>query len=364
MAGPGLAMATAVAAVSLGAGCGGGDSGGGELGESPAPPASEFPSANGRTLTQVARANAQPANLVVSPTAAVYERGENRFGFGVFTVSREQVGDAQVAIYAAPSGGGKAIGPFPARIESLAVKPQFESQTTDLDPDSAKVVYVTSIDFDREGNWDLLALFREGGGYTGTFSPTVKVGGSEDIPVVGERPPRIHTPTVSEVGGDVGKIDTRSPPDDMHKVDFADVFGKEPVVLLFATPALCESRVCGPVVDVAQEVAARGGHRRQLHPHGGLQQQQRQRRLPSAAAGVRPANRAVALRHRPQGHRSQPPPGRLQRQRARERRPPGCRIAGRGAALAAGDAAMGPYGGRPRAGPTWSRYARSRIRGR
>ena len=252
-------MATAVAAVSLGAGCGGGDNGGGELGESPAPPASEFPSANGRTLTQVARANAQPANLVVSPTAAVYERGENRFGFGVFTVSREQVGDAQVAIYAAPSGGGKATGPFPARIESLAVKPQFESQTTDLDPDSAKVVYVTSIEFDREGNWDLLALFREGDGYTGTFSPTVKVGGSEDIPVVGERPPRIHTPTVSEVGGDVGKIDTRSPPDDMHKVDFADVFGKEPVVLLFATPALCESRVCGPVVDVAQEVAHEAG---------------------------------------------------------------------------------------------------------
>ncbi len=259
MAGPGLAMATTVAAVSLAAGCGGGDSGGGELGESPAPPASEFPSANGRTLTQVARANAQPANLVVSPTAAVYERGENRFGFGVFTVSREQVGDAQVAIYAAPSGGGKAIGPFPARIESLAVKPQFESQTTDLDPDSAKVVYVTSIELDREGNWDLLALFREGGGYTGTFSPTIKVGGSEDIPAVGERPPRIHTPTVSDVGGDVGKIDTRSPPDDMHKVDFADVLGKEPVVLLFATPALCESRVCGPVVDVAQEVEHEAG---------------------------------------------------------------------------------------------------------
>lgn len=259
MAGPGLAIATTVAAVSLASGCGGGDSGGGELGASPAPPASEFPSANGRTLTQVARANAQPANLVVSPTAAVYKRGENRFGFGVFTVSREQVGDAQVAIYAAPSGGGKAIGPFPARIESLAVKPQFESQTTDLDPDSAKVVYVTSIEFDREGNWDLLALFREGGGYTGTFSPTVKVGGSEDIPAVGERPPRIHTPTVSEVGGDVGKIDTRSPPDDMHKVDFGDVLGKEPVVLLFATPALCESRVCGPVVDVAQEVEHEAG---------------------------------------------------------------------------------------------------------
>jgi hypothetical protein len=41
----------------------------------------------------------------------------------------------------------------------------------------------------------------------------------------------------------------------MHKVDFADVVGKQPIVLVFATPALCQSRVCGPVVDVAQQVA-------------------------------------------------------------------------------------------------------------
>jgi hypothetical protein len=261
MAGPGLVVANAVAAVSLGAaGCGGGDGAGGEQGVSPAPAASDFPSANGQTLTQVLQASgAQQSNLVVSPTAAVYEQGENRFGFGIFTVSREQVADAQVAIYAAPSGGGKAIGPFPARIESLAVEPQFESQTTDLDPDSAKVVYVTTIELDRKGNWDLVAMFREGSGYTAALIPTIKVGGSEEIPAVGERPPRIHTPTFSDVGGDVGQIDTRSPHDDMHKVDFADVLGKEPVVVLFATPALCESRVCGPVVDVAEQVEHEAG---------------------------------------------------------------------------------------------------------
>ena len=40
----------------------------------------------------------------------------------------------------------------------------------------------------------------------------------------------------------------------MHDVDLAEVLGKKPVVLLFATPALCQSRVCGPVVDVAEQV--------------------------------------------------------------------------------------------------------------
>jgi hypothetical protein len=257
---PAAALAAALAAVSLGAGCSGGGDSASQLADRPAPSASEFPSANGRTLNQILRASqAQRSNLVVSPTGRVFQKGDNRFGFGVFTVSRQQVTDAEVAIYAAPSGGGKAIGPLPARIESLAVKPQFESQTTALDPDSAKIVYVTSLKLDREGNWDLIAMFRSGSGYTATLIPTIKAGGFKDIPAVGQRPPPIHTPTVSDVGGDVGQIDTRSPHDDMHKVDFADVLGKEPVVLLFATPTLCQSRVCGPVVDAADQVEHESG---------------------------------------------------------------------------------------------------------
>jgi hypothetical protein len=40
----------------------------------------------------------------------------------------------------------------------------------------------------------------------------------------------------------------------MHDQDYAEVIWRKPVVLLFATPALCQSRVCGPVVDVAEQV--------------------------------------------------------------------------------------------------------------
>jgi hypothetical protein len=81
------------------------------------------------------------------------------------------------------------------------------------------------------------------------------VGEFPRIPKVGDKAPVIHTPTASDVGGDMAKIDTRVPPDQMHQVDFADAVGKKPIVLVFATPALCQSRVCGPVVDVAQQVA-------------------------------------------------------------------------------------------------------------
>jgi len=39
------------------------------------------------------------------------------------------------------------------------------------------------------------------------------------------------------------------------------VLGKQPVVLLFATPQLCQSRVCGPVVDIELQLQARYGDR-------------------------------------------------------------------------------------------------------
>ena len=44
----------------------------------------------------------------------------------------------------------------------------------------------------------------------------------------------------------------------MH-ANFADELGKKPVALLFATPQLCQSRVCGPVVDVALQLRSRYG---------------------------------------------------------------------------------------------------------
>jgi len=53
--------------------------------------------------------------------------------------------------------------------------------------------------------------------------------------------------------------DTRVPPSDMHAVDFADVVGKKPVALLFSTPQLCQSQVCGPVTDMELQMKSKYG---------------------------------------------------------------------------------------------------------
>jgi hypothetical protein len=294
-----LVLAGAALAPSLAVGvaaCGRGAAGAQQRGPAnlPAPAASKFPPVRGRNLDEIVTASgAQRANLVVSPSESVYEPGSNRFGFAVYTVSRSQVPDARVALYAAPTAGGPAVGPFPARFESLQVKPQFESQTTKRDPDAATSLYVSNVRFAHDGRWSVIALFRQRGSYSAAIvPPTVRVGGETGIPGVGERPPPIHTPTVADVNGNLSKIDTRDPPDDMHRVDFANALGKRPMVLLFATPGLCRSHVCGPVVDLTQEVEREiGGDAAFIH--------QEVYRHNNASDGVRPQLRAFDLRTEP-----------------------------------------------------------------
>jgi hypothetical protein len=236
------------------AGCGGDDQTTSEEPTTAAPEASSFPAADG-TLEQIFSEAAPGDDIVVSPATSELIEGRNRFGFGVFSVDGEQIGDADVAIYAAHGGTGKAIGPFPARVDSLETEPAFTAATTSNDPDAAKSVYVTDLNLDQPGEWQMIALVDRGDGFEATRLPSavVKTPEQDKIPEPGEKAPVIHTPTADDVG-DVTQIDTRIPPSSMHSDDFADVVGKEPVVLLFATPALCQSRVCGPVVDVAEQV--------------------------------------------------------------------------------------------------------------
>ena len=147
---------------------------------------------------------------------------------------------------------------MPAKWESLKVQAQFQSRSTAADPDAAKAIYAASWTSPSPAAtrcWPSPA-------WTAAWSaPAVQADVTDKgkVPDVGDKAPVIDTPTVASVGGDVKKIDTRLPPSNLHAKNFRDVVGKKPVVLLFATPALCQTRVCGPVVDVAEQVKAEHG---------------------------------------------------------------------------------------------------------
>jgi hypothetical protein len=278
-----VALACLLAAVpALLIGCGG-DSGSGSGGSAsaesrPAPPKAEFPSAAGKSLAEVLKSADGPSELVVSPAAQAFYKGRNRYPFGIFERDGSQVTDAEVALYFAKTpkrleapGAGKpgavdpqtaakealnqpAVGPFPASIESLQTQPAFRARTTTGDPNAASVVYVTDVTFPSEGEWRIAALIKQGDELTGTLLHSAVIGTFKRVPRPGEQATLIHTPTADDAGGDLSQITTRIPPDTQNQVDYADVLGVEPIVLLFATPQFCESRVCGPVVDVAEQV--------------------------------------------------------------------------------------------------------------
>ncbi|HEX8751966.1 MAG TPA: hypothetical protein VF731_01000 [Solirubrobacterales bacterium] len=279
------------AAVSGCGGSGGGTSTGGEGGGSagsaesrPAPPKSAFPAAQGKTLREILdNPEYKPTELIVEPEAMVFYPGSNRYPFGVVKKEGSPVSNAEIALYFArvptPKRGSKsksgnrgqrakaekqaldepAVGPFPAKIESLGTQPAFRSKTTADDPNAATVVYSSQIDFPSDGDWRIGALIKTGDEISATPLPSVTVGEFTRIPRAGQQAPKIHTPTAKEVGGDLSKITTRIPPDTQNTVDFAEALGKEPILLLFATPQFCQSRVCGPVVDVAEEAKERYG---------------------------------------------------------------------------------------------------------
>ncbi|MFN8150816.1 MAG: hypothetical protein U0R24_06775 [Solirubrobacterales bacterium] len=246
---PTALIAAPVALAVLATGCGGGS----ESTSADAPNASAFPDPAGKTLEQIAQEGTQ-SDVAVAPTESVFSQGKNRYGFGVFSVNGDQIDDARVALYASKPGK-PAIGPFPAAVESLETSGAYTSATTSNDPQAATAVYTTTVDFPSDGRWQMLAMVADDdGSFQYSAVQPANVGAPNNIPAVGDPVPDIHTPTADDVGGDLTKIDTRQPPDDMHDIDFADVVGKEPVALLFATPALCQSRVCGPVVDILEEV--------------------------------------------------------------------------------------------------------------
>jgi len=222
--------------------------------------AADFPAPAGRTLQQVANAggtNGQQLGLASS----VFTTGLNRLAFGVID-SHSGFVYGKTAIYVAPSPDQPARGPYPAPADVLLTQGRYRSKQAATEQDPFAAIYAAQVPFKKPGRYSILALTETGGKRLASPGQIEVLAARDDrIPGVGERPPPVETDTLASAHGDIASIDTRVPPSDMHARSFADVLGKKPVALLFATPQLCQSRVCGPVVDVALQMKAKYGNR-------------------------------------------------------------------------------------------------------
>jgi hypothetical protein len=178
--------------------------------------------------------------------------GVRRLAFAL-TDSSQRFIYAPTAIYIAPTANARAQGPFLAPADPMTVAPRYRSAQNSA-PGGLHAIYWTEVRVAHPGVYDVLALTRTGSTVIGATGE-IAVAASSPIPDVGQRPPAIATDTLGSVGGKLALLTTRIPPEEMHSASLNQVLGRRPVALLFSTPQLCTSRICGPVTDVTVEAA-------------------------------------------------------------------------------------------------------------
>jgi hypothetical protein len=263
-----------IAAILVAAGCGGGgdeagdatrnvpESGGlrEKVRSAEAPVRSDFPAVDGRSLQEVA--DSMTAGPEAGLAGQTFTVGRNRLAFGVIDPSGSFV-YGKTAVYVAPRPDARARGPFPAPADVLVTDPPFRSRQAASETDLFAAVYGAEVPFTKPGTWSVLTVTQSGGGMVAAPAQVkVTTAAQDEIPAVGDPAPKVQTDTLASAKGDEESIDTRIPTaPELHEKSFADVAGSEPVALLFATPQLCQSRVCGPVTDIALQMKAKYGDR-------------------------------------------------------------------------------------------------------
>ncbi len=210
------------------------------------PAAGDFPAAHGRSLTQLGALVKSSAQF--GGATGTFTPGTRRVAFAVNTGAGGFV-YAPTAIYVAKNPKSPAQGPFLAPADPMVVAPQYRSKQN-AGPGGIQAIYSAQIPLPHAGTYTVLALTKTPKGLVGSPGE-VAVARSSPIPNVGQRPPAVATDTLASVHGDTALLTTRLPAENMHSVSLNQVLGKRPVALLFSTPQLCISKVCGPVTDIA-----------------------------------------------------------------------------------------------------------------
>jgi hypothetical protein len=220
------------------------------------PLAGGFPPANGRSLQELATLVKSQAQF--GSATGSFTPGVRRVAFALNASSGGFV-YAPTALYVSKTPTSPAKGPYLAPADPMLVAPQYRSKQN-AGPGGIQAIYHANIPLPKAGTYTVLAMTLTPSGIVGSPGE-VAVAKSSPIPNVGQTPPSIATDTAASVHGDASLLTTRLPPESMHSVALNQVLGKKPVALLFSTPQLCISKVCGPVTDIAVSLQKQFGNK-------------------------------------------------------------------------------------------------------
>ena len=129
-----------------------------------------------------------------------------------------------------------------------------QSQNNKVTPAGSDGAYVAAVSFDRAGDWGMKVTVTEDGHRSDPVPFRFNVLEHTPEPAVGDRAPASEQVTTAAVS-DETEIDSSYPPRPaMHTTTIAAALASgRPLVIAFATPAFCTSRVCAPVMDTVMD---------------------------------------------------------------------------------------------------------------
>src|SRR3954465_1866893 len=195
--------------------------------------------------------------------SSVLRPPSNRLAFGLLDAD-QRFAYGKTVVYLQRRGANAPVeGPIAAPADVLVTAPRYRSQQAASEKDPFAAIYHADVKTPKAGIYNVLTVSDVGGRkLAAPMAVQVVTRAQDKIPDVGERAPKVQTDTLGSVKGNISLLTTRLPAsEELGRVSFADVVGHKPVALLFATPQLCQSRVCGPVTDEMLQLKQRYGDR-------------------------------------------------------------------------------------------------------
>src|SRR5579859_6164342 len=189
------------------------------------------------------RAAGAPLTAVQASTELAL--GRNRFAIGLIDDKNKPVVDGSVNVEFFKLQGSDAQ----KRSESPAI---FRS----VGGASKGIWVVAPAQFPEVGTWGAQVTFNPGDANSRVARMNFQVREQFSAPGYDVAAPKSTSPTDKDVDGDTSRICSNSPPCDLHSISIADALqpAQKPLVLLFATPALCTSATCAPELQAVQQL--------------------------------------------------------------------------------------------------------------
>jgi hypothetical protein len=172
--------------------------------------------------------------------------GRNRFAIGLLDAANQPVTDGSVLVEFFKTGKNNTNqkrGKAPAVFRSVGAP--------------NKGIWAANTTFEESGSWNAqITQSPDGDAAPRITQLNFEVLDAFSAPGYDAPAPRSVTPTDRDVGGDLSRICTNSPPCALHtqSLDRAIADGSKPVIVTFATPALCTSALCAPELQAIQQL--------------------------------------------------------------------------------------------------------------